>query len=264
MLVAAGVAFYAMTAIFPAIAAFVSIYALFADPRGVENQAAAVAALLPDASFNLLSDALKAFTLKSSSTLNLALMVSLGVAIWSAKSAVASLMTGLNIVNGTAEKRSFLVQQGVAIALTVGSVAFAAFALSAIALLPAVINILPLTTAAKTMLGLGRWPLLGLIAWFALAVIYRFGPSRENPKWRWITAGAAIASLLWLGASGAFSYYVSAFGSYDAVYGALAAPVVLLLWFWMSALVFLIGAEIDAELAHADGRLARPLPGGAA
>jgi len=263
MLVAAGVAFYAMTAIFPAIATFVSIYGLFADPDAVQDQIAGFSSLLPAASFKLLTDALQSFANKSSSTLNVALLVSLGLALWSAKAGVSSLITGLNIANETTEKRSFVVQQAIALALTLGAILFAMVAIGAIALLPAIIDFLPLSDETKTALGLGRWPLLTVLICFGLAVMYRFGPCRERAKWKWITWGAAIAAVLWLVGSGAFSFYVSRFGSYDATYGSLAAPVILLLWFWLSALVALLGAEIDAEMEHDDGKNARPLPDGA-
>jgi membrane protein len=147
--------------------------------------------------------------------------------------------------------------------LTVGAVVFAVVAFSTIALLPVVIDFLPLSDAAKSALELGRWPLLALLICFGLAVVYRFGPCRVQAKWKWITWGAAIATVLWLLGSAGFSFYVSRFGSYDATYGSLAAPVVLLLWFWLSGLVVLLGAEIDAELEHADGKEARPTPDGA-
>jgi membrane protein len=260
MLVAAGVAFYAMTAIFPAIAAFVSVYGLFADPNSVQEQISQYSSLLPANSLKLLTDALSAFSAKSNSTLNIAFLLSFCIALWSAKAGVASLMTGLNIANETSEKRSFLAQQLVGLGLTIGAVAFAAVAFLAIAFLPAVIGFLPLADAAKSALELGRWPLLALLICFGLAVVYRFGPCREKAKWKWITWGAAIASVLWLLGSAAFSLYVSRFGSYDATYGSLAAPVVLLLWFWLSALVVLLGAEIDAEMEHADGKSARAPP----
>ena len=136
-------------------------------------------------------------------------------------------------------------------------------AFAAIALLPAVIAFFPLWDGIKITLGLGRWPLLAILVCLGLAVVYRFGPYREQAKWRWITWGAAIATVLWLLGSAAFSFYVSRFGSYDATYGSLAAPVVLLLWFWLSALVVLLGAEIDAELEHGDGAAAREVPKGA-
>jgi membrane protein len=263
MLVAAGVAFYAMTAIFPAIATFVSIYGLFANPAAVQEQIAGFSNLLPATSLKLLTDALQNFASKSNSTLNVALLVSFGLALWSAKAGVSSLMTGLNIANETTEKRSFVVQQAIALALTLGAILFAMVAIGSIALLPAVIDFLPLSDGTKTALGLGRWPLLTLLVCFGLAVMYRFGPYRERAKWKWITWGAAIATVLWLAGSGAFSFYVSRFGSYDATYGSLAAPVILLLWFWLSALVALLGAEIDAEMEHDDGKKARPLPDGA-
>jgi membrane protein len=259
-LVAAGVAFYAMTAIFPAIAAFVSIFGLFADPHLVQKQIADFSGLLPANSLKLLTDALESFSSKSTSSLNVALLVSLVLAIWSAKAGVASLITGLNIANEIPEKRTFVMQQLVALALTVGAVIFAVFAFAAIALLPIVIDFFPIDDGIKTTLGLGRWPLLVVLVGLGLAVVYRFGPSRENAKWRWITWGAAIATALWIIGSAAFSIYVSRFGSYDATYGSLAAPVILLLWFWLSALFVLVGAEIDAEMEHADGQAARPLP----
>jgi membrane protein len=263
MLVAAGVAFYAMTAIFPAIAAFVSIYGLFSNPSAVQNQIAQFGSLIPESSLKLLTDALQSFASKSNSVLNLALFVSLALAVWSAKAGVSSLMTGLNITNETIEKRSFLLQQLVGLALTVGALIFAIVAFSALALLPAVIAFFPLSEGLKITLGLGRWPLLAILVCLGLAVVYRFGPYRERAKWRWITWGAAIATVVWLLGSAAFSFYVSRFGSYDATYGSLAAPVVLLLWFWLSALVVLLGSEIDAELEHGDGVVARDVPNGA-
>lgn len=252
-LVAAGVAFYAMTAIFPAIAAFVSIYGLFADPNAVQKEIAGYSDLLPASSLQLISVALRTFADKSSSTLNLALVVSLGLALWSARAAASALMAGLNIANETAEKRGVVAQQLVALALTLGALAFAMLAIAAVALLPAVMDFLPLAAGLKTGLSLGRWPLLAAIVCFGLAIVYRYAPSRENAEWKWVTWGAAIATLLWLLGSCAFSFYVSRFASYDATYGSLAAPVVLLLWFWLSALVVLLGAEIDAELQRAEG-----------
>jgi membrane protein len=262
-LVAAGVAFYAMTAIFPAIAAFVSIYGLFAEPSTVQEQIASFSILFPENSLKLLTDALQNFAGKSKSTLNVALLISVAITLWSAKAGVSSLMTGLNIANETTEKRSLIMQQVVALALTVGAILLAIVAIGAVAILPAIVELFPLTPGNKAALGLGRWPLLAMLICLALAVTYRFGPSRTHAKWKWITWGAAIATLLWLLGSGAFSFYVSRYGSYDATYGSLAAPVILLLWFWLSALAVLLGAEIDAEMEHDDGKKVRAVPEGA-
>jgi membrane protein len=253
MLVAAGVAFYAMTAIFPAIAAFVSIYGLFSDPIQVRDEVAGLSGLLPAASLKLLTDALQTYASKSRSSLNFALLASVAVALWSVRAGVTSLMTGLNIANEQTEKRSFVTQQIVAFALTFAAMAFAVVALAAVALVPAAIALFSLPESLATALDLGRWPVLAALLSTALAVTYRFGPYKEHPKWRWISWGAAIATVLWLISSALFSFYVSHFGSYDATYGSLAAPVVLLLWFWITALIILIGAVIDAELEHSDG-----------
>jgi membrane protein len=259
-LVAAGVAFYAMTAIFPAIAAFVSIYGLFSDPIQVQDEVAGLSTLLPAASLKLLTDALRTYASKSHSSLNFALLISVALALWSARAGVTSLMTGLNIANEQTEKRSFLVQQSIALALTLGAMVFAVVTLAAVAVVPAIIGLFPMPPTLAAALGLGRWPLLAALVAGALAIVYRFGPYKEHPKWRWISWGAAIATVVWIIGSALFSYYVSRFGSYDATYGSLAAPVVLLLWFWISALIILIGAEIDAELEYSDGGETRPAP----
>jgi membrane protein len=263
MLVSAGVAFYAMTAIFPAIAAFVSIYGLFADPYAVQAQIAGFSTLLPDNALKLLTDALNSFSSKSGSSLNIALLVSLAIAIWSAKAGVSSLMTGLNIANETTEKRSMWVQQAVALALTIGAILFSIIAFAAVAIVPAFISFFAPPDGLATLVGLARWPVLAVLVCISLAIVYRFGPCREQAKWRWITWGASIATAMWLLGSALFSVYVSRFGSYDATYGSLAAPVILLLWFWLSALVVLLGAEIDAEMEHGGGNAARRLPVGA-
>jgi membrane protein len=263
MLVAAGVAFYAMTAIFPAIAAFVSIYGIFADPHAVQAQIAGFSTLLPDNALSLLTDALNSFSSKSGSSLNIALLVSLAIAIWSAKAGVSSLMTGLNIANETTEERSLWVQQAVALALTIGAILFSIIAFAAVAIVPAFISFFAPPDGLATLLGLARWSVLAVLVCASLAIVYRFGPYREQAKWRWITWGAVIATALWLLGSALFSVYVSRFGSYDATYGSLAASVILLLWFWLSALVVLLGTEIDAEMEHGDGDVARPLPIGA-
>jgi membrane protein len=262
-LVAAGVAFYGMTAIFPAIAAFVSIYGLFADPRAIEGQLASYSNLLPANSLKLLTDALQNFSAKSQSTLNVALLVSVALALWSAKAGVTSLITGLNIANEAVEKRSFIVQQILAVALTIGAAFLAIVALAAVALIPAVLDFLPLADGAKSALGMGRWPVLAVMVCVGIAIVYRVGPCRDASEWKWITWGAAIATVFWLVGSAVFSFYVSHFGSYDATYGSLAAPVVLLLWLWLSALVVLVGAEIDAELEYGGGARARPPPNAA-
>ena len=247
-LVAAGVAFYAMLAIFPALAALISICGLFMDASRIRDQIAAFATILPQEAMELLVNALQSFAMNGSDKLNTAFLIGLGIAIWSAKAGMSSLMTGLNIVNREPERRSLVVSELTALVLTLAAILFAIFALSAIAGLPIALNVLPLTEEVRTWLSLGRWPLLAIMVSLGIAVLYRFGPSKDQAEWRWMTWGAAIATALWIAGSLGLSYYVSNFGSYDATYGSLAAVVILLLWFWVGALVVLLGAEVDAEL----------------
>jgi membrane protein len=244
------VAFYAMLAVFPALAAFVSIFALIADPHTVRQTAIQASAFMPPEAATLLLDALTALVNKANSKLNLALLVGLGIAVWSARTGIAALMTGLNIAYEEAEKRGFIKQQIIALSLTFGALIFAGVVVVALAVIPAAIAFLPLSEAQRTMLGLARWPVLAVLMIVGVAILYRFAPSRRQPQWRWISWGAALATAVWIVASAAFSYYVSRFGSYDAMYGSLGAVIVLLLWFWLSAFVLLIGATLNAETEH--------------
>jgi len=259
-LVAAGVAFYAMLAIFPAIAAFISLYGLFADPVAVQSQLNSLGAFLPTEVLTLLEGAVSSFASKGRTQLNMAALIGFALALWSAKSGTSSLMTGLNIANDAEEKRSYIMQQVVALALTLFAVVLAIVALVAVAIVPAVTKLFNLEGTLRLALEWGRWPILAIMIELAFAVFYRFGPCKPWPKWRWITMGAAVATLFWLLGSAAFSLYVSQFGDYDKTYGSLAAVVILLLWLWGTALVILIGAEIDAELTATQGEGARPVP----
>ena len=161
---------------------------------------------------------------------------------------MSALMTGLNIAYEEEERRGFIVQTFVALGLTLGAIVGAVVCLAAIALVPAIVAFLPLPGAVVALLSWGRWPLLAVLALLGLAVVYRYAPSRQNPKWHWITIGSTTAAALWLIGSVLFSFYVSHFGSYNATYGSLGAVVVLLLWFWVTSLIVLVGAEVDAEL----------------
>jgi membrane protein len=264
-LVAAGVAFYAMLAVFPALAAFVSIFGLVADPQTVRQTAIQASAFMPPEAATLLLDALTALVNKANSKLNLALLVGLGIAVWSARTGIAALMTGLNIAYEEGEKRGFIKQQIVALSLTFGALIFAGVVVVALAVIPAAIAFLPFSEAQRTTLGLARWPVLAVLMMVGVAILYRFAPSRRQPQWRWISWGAALATAVWILASAAFSYYVSRFGSYDAMYGSLGAVIVLLLWFWLSALVLLIGATLNAESEHQtlrDTTVGQPKPMG--
>lgn len=248
-LTAAGIAFYLLLSIFPGLAALVSIYALFGDPAEVGRQIAPFSSLLPPEAMKLLNDGLQGFIKSAANShISFTLFFSLAVAIWSARAAMSSIMVGLNVAYEETERRSFIVTTLVSLALTVGAVVFAVAAIFAIAVVPALLAFVHLDKVVEDLLVYGRWPLLALLVIVGFGLLYRVAPDRSHPRWRWITWGSGIAAVLWLVGSIVFSFYVSHFGSYDATYGSLGAVIILLLWFWVSALVMILGAEIDSEL----------------
>lgn len=266
-LVAAGVAFYVMLSIFPALAAMVSLYALVGNPDDVASRVQDYGNLLPPEAMKLIIDGLHNFAKTAGTTLSWALATSVLLALWSARAGISSVMTGLNIAYEEVETRSFIVQTLMALGLTIGAVMFAVVVIFAVAVIPIILKVLPFGSLAATLLDIARWPILAVLVALGFAVIYRYGPSRKNASWRWISWGSVIATVLWLVGSIVFSIYVSKFGSYDATYGALGAVVVLLLWLWVSALVLLVGAEIDGELdqrASQTGSPLAPVPAGKA
>lgn len=248
-LVAAGIAFYAMFAIFPAMGALVSIYGLFGDTHTIQAQVQQVAQLLPRETSGLLLNALNGLVAKPNTSLNSGLAISLALAIWGARAGIASLMAGLNVALERREQRSFLVQNLVAIGLTFGAIAFAIFALGVVAVIPLVLDILPVDETLRAWLAYSRWPVMGLFILVSLDVVYRFAPSHTRPQWHLVSVGTMFAGVLWILGSWIFSAYVTRFGSYDATYGSLGAVIVLLLWFWLSALIVLLGATIDSVRA---------------
>jgi membrane protein len=248
-LTAAGIAFYLLSSIFPGLAALVSIYGLVGDPSDVSRQIAPFAGLLPPEAMKLLTDSLQGFIKSSAdSHVSLALVTSLAIALWSARAAMASIMVGLNIAYEEVDRRSFVVQTLVSLALTVGVLGFVAVAIFSIAVVPAILALFYVGDTMQALLEYGRWPVLATVVVLGFAVLYRFAPYRSHPRWRWITWGSATATVLWLAGSILFSYYVRNFGSYDKTYGSIGAVIILLLWFWFGALVMILGAEIDSEL----------------
>jgi membrane protein len=247
---AAGVGFYSLLAIFPALAAAVSIYGLVLDPHDVERQLSMVIGLIPEQARAIITDQLAAITSKPRQSLGFSVLFALAFALWSASAAVKTLMTGLNVVYDEPERRGFISFNATALVLTLGGIVFGLIALSLIAALPAVVKFVGLPHKIETAILLARWPLLAIAVMFALAALYRFGPSREKPRWVWVSWGAVLATVLWLAVSAAFSFYVSNFGSYNETYGTLGAVIILLMWFYLTGYVVLVGGELNAEMEH--------------
>jgi membrane protein len=253
-LLAAGVAFYAMLAIFPAIIAVVTVYGMVADPAQVESQVGELAKSLPSGADQLLTEQLKSVTSAGRQSLSIGLALSLLGVLWSASSGVQGLVKGLNLVYDERETRGFLKLRGLSLLLTLGAIVVAVIAIALIAVFPGFVDSLGLGRAGELAASIGRWVVLALLVLAALAVVYRYAPDRANPRWRWVSWGAVVALVLWLLGSVGFSWYVDNFGKYNQTYGALAAVIILLLWLFLSAFVVLLGAEFDAETERQTAR----------
>ena len=249
--VAGGVTFFALLALFPAISAFVSLYGLFADRATVGEQLRLLSGVMPKEALGFVGDQMIRVAQAPQGALGLAFASSLLVSLWSANAGVKALFDGLNIAYDEREKRGFFGLTLVTLGFTAAAIAFLALALSAVVFIPVALDVLHLRGLGTGLwIDAMRWPLLLIVVTFSLAVVYRFGPSRAKPRWRWLTWGSALAAVLWLGASMLFSWYVASFGNYDKTYGSLGAVVGFLTWLWISIIIVLLGAELNSEIEH--------------
>jgi membrane protein len=247
-IVAAGVAFYAFLAIFPAIAATISIYALAFDAQAIQQQLSQIAQFLPTQTQQLVNQQLSQIAGRSGQALGWGAGVSILIALWSANKGMKALFRGVEIAYNQQENRGFIKENAITLLATFCAVILVIASMTLVIALPATLANFQFPAAISTLLRWGRWPVLGLVILFSLALLYRYAPLRQAPKWRWVTWGSTIATVLWLAGSWAFSFYVSRFGSYNATYGSVAAVAILLLWFMLSSLAILLGAEINASM----------------
>ena len=252
-IMAAGVGFYSLLSIFPGLTALISVYALIANPSDVQHILSSQR-LLPAEAVTLLVDQTNTLVQHGTGKLSIGLVISLLFALWSTNYGVSTLMTALNSAYEEREKRSYFVAVATSLALTTGLVLFGILAVALVAILPAVIDLLPIPPAWRTPIALIRWPVLAILVMAALAAMYRYAPSRAQPRWRWVSWGAVIATIAWIIVSLGFSLYVASFSTYDKTYGSLGAVVILLMWFYLTAYVILLGAELDAEMEHQTAR----------
>jgi membrane protein len=247
-LIAAGVAFYATLALFPALIALVTVYGLLFNADDVQRQLESLSGTVPPDVISLLEEQMGRAASASEGGLTLGLIASLLGVLWSASGGMQNLITGLNLVYDEPEGRGFVKLRSLALFLTLGALIAVVVALALVAAFPAVMNAVGLGTFAAIGANAVRWVLLALLVGVGLAVLYRWAPDRDNPQWRWVSWGAVLAVVLWIITSALFSFYVSNFGSYNKTYGAIAAVIVLMFWLWISCLVVLLGAEVDAEI----------------
>jgi membrane protein len=246
-LVAAAVAYYAFLAIFPALIAAVLLYGLVASPADVQQQVEEIGAALPAEAETLLKDQMAAIASTSNSALGIGLLIAVLGALWSASGGVGGLITAINIAYDERETRGFVKRRALSLMLTVGAILFVLIAVTLVAVVPAVADAVGLGALGRLGAEAARWILLVVAVMAALAILYRIAPDRDAPKFRWVSIGSIVATVLWIVASVALSLYVDNFGSYGKTYGSLAGVVVLLLWLYVSAFIVLLGAEINAE-----------------
>jgi membrane protein len=252
--VAAGVAFFALLAIFPAVTALVSTYGLIADVNTIGDHLATLAGLMPESGFQIVRDQIARIVSKGGGQLTLGFIFGLGLALWSANAGMKAVFDALNVIYEEDEKRSFVTLNLMSLAFTVGALVFVMLAVGAVVVFPLVLAFLGINKINPSLISLLRWPLLFAAIVFGLSLLYRYGPSRRNAEWRWVSVGSVFAAITWIAGSAAFSYYLSHFANYDATYGSLGAVIGLMMWMWLSAIVVLVGAEINAEIEHQTAR----------
>ena len=247
-IVAAGVAFFTLLAIFPLITACLSIYGLFADPSEVENLTQSVNSVLPAEAWEILHSQIISVITAPNAGLGVGIAVGLLIAIWSAGAGIRAIMRAMNIAYGEREKRNLATFYGIAGSMTLAVILFVWLSLAVIIGVPAFLALMKLEGLTVGITRAIPWLLLISVFAFSSGVLYRFGPSRRPAKKRWVMPGIIFTTVTWLVQSFAFSKFIAAFGNYNAVYGSLSAVIILLIWFWLTAYTVIVGAELNSEM----------------
>lgn len=248
--VAAGVTFYGLLALFPAIAAFVSLYGLIADPGTITEHLEGLSGFLPSGALDIIKEQVLRITSKGDTALGFAFFSGLAISLWSANAGMKAVFDALNIAYDETEKRNFFWLNVWSLAFTAGAVLLLVVAIGVVLVIPAVLNFFGLGAVTEWLLWAGRWPVLLVVVVGAIALLYRYGPSRDRAQWRWLTPGSALAAIGLVVFSMLFSWYVGSFGNYNETYGSLGAVIGFMTWMWLSSTILLVGAELNAETEH--------------
>jgi Predicted membrane protein len=248
------VAFFALLAVFPGVAAIVSLYGLFADASTIGKHLALLSGFLPGGVLQLIADQITLISGQRGETLGTAFIGGLLVALVSANSGIAALFDALNVVYDEREKRSLLHFYATTVLFTLAGIVFVLLAIAGVIVLPLMLKFIGSAPTTEWLLAIVRWPILLITIVVSLAFIYRYGPSRRDARWRWVIWGSILGALLWMAASMIFSWYVATFDSYNRIYGSLGAGVGFMIWLWLSAVIVLLGAQINAEMEHQTAR----------
>jgi membrane protein len=243
---------------FPATAAIVSLYGLFTDATTINGHLNLISGFLPEGALEVIGDQVKRIASHGQGALGATFLGTLAFSLWGANSGTKAIFDALNIIYKEQEKRSFLQLTIRSFIFTIGAVALVLLALAGIIAVPVIIKLLGVPDwSGAALLSKGRWPLLYVVILFALLCLYRYGPSRTHPQWKWVTLGSAIAGGLWVIGSLLLSWYVGNFGSYNATYGSLGAVIGFMMWMWFSTIIVLVGGEINAEMEPQTARIRR-------
>jgi membrane protein len=254
MAVAAGVVFYALLALFPAVTGLVSSYGLFADMGTISDHLATLANLMPAGGFEIVREQIERIVSKGGGKLTAGFLFGLALALWSANAGMKAIFDALNVIYEEDEKRSFVRLNLISLAFTLGAIATALLAVGAVVVFPLILALFGIEKINPLLVSLVRWPVLFLVIILGLGLLYRYGPSRREAEWQWVSVGSVFAALAWVAGSLAFSYYLVNFADYDATYGSLGAVIGLMMWMWLSSIVILLGAELNAEIEHQTAR----------
>jgi membrane protein len=237
-----------LLALFPALAAMVSLYGLYADPATVADHLSALTGLIPGGGMDIINDQIKRVASNRTTSLGLGLLIGLATSLWSSNQGIKALFDSLNIVFREKETRGFIRRTALTLAFTVGAVVFVLIAMSLVVALPIALKSIGFGSVTDVLVRLARWPLMLIGVALFIGLVFRFGPCRQSVVWRWVSWGSGVASITWVAGSVAFSWYVSNFGSYNATYGSLGAVIGFMTWIWLSAFVVLLGAQLDSEM----------------
>jgi membrane protein len=251
--VAAGVVFYGLLAVFPAVTALVSLYGLFASASAIGDHLSLLAGILPQGTVDLLGEQIGRLT-ADGGKLRFGFVFGLAVALWSANAGMKAIIDALNVVYKEKEKRGFIKLNLISLAFTLAAIGALLVALGAVVVFPIALNYLGLQNATDLVFRLARWPLLLALVIVGLAVLYRSGPSRREPRWQWISIGSVFAAIAWVISSALLSWYLASFADYNATYGSLGAGIGMMMWMWISSIVILSGAQLNSEIEHQTAR----------
>lgn len=253
-LVAAGATFYLLLGLFPALAAFVSLYGFVADPVTVADHVAYLGGILPSGGIELIGDQLRRLAEQNDSSLSFGFISGFAIALWSANNGMKALFEAMNIAYEEREKRSFIRLNLITLGITLAAMVLGIVIITGVGIIPALLSIFQLGDVASVLISTMRWPILAALVGFAIALLYRYGPSRQNAQWQWVNWGSAAATTAWLVMSLAFSWYLTNLANYSGTYGSLGALIGFMMWTWLSTVILIMGAELNAEIEHQTSR----------